>query len=157
MQWDIRDQGAGAVLSVTNVEVRCKQMPALGAGLAGVVTPRKQNKAARNRDNWQKKRAGNVLDDDKEPALLGVERAQRLAKKVETKGRAPSAAKAGRTAGGAGAVAKAIKEINLEEWTTKRRASTPVKGGAQDRQGDVCNDASATTVMMAMAPRQCPR
>jgi hypothetical protein len=39
-----------------------------------VVTPQKQNKAAWNRDNWQKKRADNVLDDDEELALLGVER-----------------------------------------------------------------------------------
>jgi hypothetical protein len=89
-----------------------------GVGLAGVVTPQKRNKAAWNRDNWQKKRAGNVLDDDKEPALLGVERAQRSAKKAETEGRAPSAVKAGRTAVGAGAKAKAIEEINSEEWTT---------------------------------------
>jgi hypothetical protein len=69
-------------------------------------------------------------------------------------GRAPSAAKAGRTAVGAGAKAKAIEEINLEEWTTKRRVSTPVKGGAQDRQGNVRDDASATTAMMATVPRQ---
>jgi hypothetical protein len=72
-------------------------------------------------------------------------------------GRAPSAAKAGRTAVGAGAKAKAIEEINSEEWTTKRRASTPVKGGPQDRQGDVRDDASVTTAMMAMAPRQRPQ
>ncbi len=45
-----------------------------GVGLAVVVTPQKQNKAAWNRDNWQKKRADNVLDDDEELALLGVER-----------------------------------------------------------------------------------
>jgi hypothetical protein len=84
-------------------------------GLAGVVTPRKRNKATRNWDNWQKKRAGNVLDDDKEPALLGVERARSSAKKVETEGRVPWAKKAGPTAVGAGAKAKAIKEIDLEE------------------------------------------
>ncbi len=90
-----------------------------GVGLTGAVTPRKRNKAARNWDNWQKKRAGNVLDDDKEPALLGVERARRSAKKAETKGRVPSAEKAGRTAIGAGAKAKAIKEIDSEEWTMK--------------------------------------
>jgi hypothetical protein len=71
-------------------------------------------------------------------------------------GRAPSAAKAGRTAIRAGAKAKAIKEINLEEWMTKRRASTPVKGGLQDPQGDVRGDASATAGMMAMVPRQRP-
>jgi hypothetical protein len=128
-----------------------------GIGLAGVATPQKRNKAAWNRDNWQKKRAGNVLDDDKEPALLGVERAQRLAKNFETKGQAPLAVKAGCTAVGAGAKAKAIKAINSEEWTTKKQASTPVKEGPQDCQGNVCNDASATTAMMAIAPRQCPQ
>jgi hypothetical protein len=135
-----------------------------GVGLAGVVTPQKRNKAARNRNNWQKKRVGNVLDDNEEPALLGVKRARRSAKKAETEGRAPSAKKAGRTAVRARAKAKAIKEIDLEEWATKghrpgrapivlgrrkkrprtkRRASTPVKGGPQDHQGNVCNDASA--------------
>ncbi len=124
-----------------------------GVGLGGVVTPQKRNKAARNQDNWQKKRAGNSLDDNKEPALLGVERAQRSAKKVETKGWAPSAANAGRTAVRAGAKAKAIEEINLEEWMTKRQALMPVKGGPQDRQGNVHNDASATLAMMATAPR----
>ncbi len=90
-----------------------------GVGLAGGVTPRKRNKATRNKDNWQKKRAGNVSDDDKEPASLGVECAQRSAKKAETKGRVPSAEKAGRTAIRAGAEAKAIKEIDSEEWTMK--------------------------------------
>ncbi len=69
-------------------------------------------------------------------------------------GRAPSATKAGCMAVGAGAEAKAIKEINLEEWTTKRRALMPVKGGPQDHQGDIRNDASATLAMIAMAPRQ---
>ncbi len=73
---------------------------------------------------------GNVSDDEAEPAPLGVERAQRLAKKAETEGRAPLAAKAGRTAVRAGAKAKEIKEINSEEWTTKRQASMPVKGWA---------------------------
>ncbi len=122
-----------------------------GIGLSGVVTPQKWNKATRNRDNRQKKRAGNVLDDKVEPAPLGVEHAQRLAKKAETKGRAPSAAKAGHTAIWAGAKAKAIKEINSEESDdegaqaqmganctgktpkrprTKRRALTPMKGWA---------------------------
>ncbi len=124
-----------------------------GAGirLAGVVTPRKRNKAVRNQDNRQKKRAGNVLDDEVEPALLGVERAQRSAKKAETKGRAPLAAKAGHTAVWVGAEARAIKEINSEESydkeaqarigtdcagktpkrpRTKRRALTPMKGWA---------------------------
>ncbi len=77
-----------------------------------------------------------------------------MTKKAETKGRALLAAKAGCTAVGVGAKAKAIKEINLEESDdegaqartdancagrtakrprTKRRVSTPVKGGAQDR------------------------
>ncbi len=65
--------------------------------------------------------------------------------------------KAGRTAVGAGAEAKAIEEIDSEEWTTKRRASKPVKGGPQDRQGDVRNDTSAMTAMMATAPRRRPR
>ncbi len=86
-----------------------------GVGLAGVVMPQKRNKAAQNRDDRGKKRAGNVPDDKAEPALLGVERTQRLAKKAETKRRAPSAAKAGHTAVWAGAKAKAIKEIDLEE------------------------------------------
>jgi hypothetical protein len=70
------------------------------------------------------------LDDKAEPAPLGVERAQRSAKKAETKGRAPLATKAGRTAVGAGAEAKAIEEIDSEEWTTKRRALTPAEGWA---------------------------
>ncbi len=76
------------------------------------MTPRKRNKAARNQDNRRKKRAGNVLDDEAEPAPLGVKCAQRSAKKAETKGRTPLAAKAGHTAVWAGAEAKAIKEIN---------------------------------------------
>jgi hypothetical protein len=142
------------------------------------MTPRKRNKAARNRDNRRKKRAGNVVDDEAEPALLDVERARRSAKKAETKGRVLSAAKVGRTAVGVGAEAKAIKEINSEELDdegalartgadcagktakrprTKRRVSTPVKGGAQDRQGDVRDDASAMTATMATAPGQRPR
>ncbi len=115
------------------------------------MTPQKQNKAACNRDNRRKKRAGNVPDDEVEPAPLGVERAQRSAKKAEAKGRAPSAVKAGHTAVWAGAKAKAIKEIDSEESDnkgaqarmgtdctgktpkrprTKRRALTPVKGWA---------------------------
>jgi hypothetical protein len=60
-------------------------------------------------------------------------------------GRAPSAAKAGSTVVRAGAKIKSIKEIDLEEWMNKRKALTPVKGGPQDRQGDVRDDASATT------------
>ncbi len=88
--------------------------------------------------------SGNVSDDEAEPAPLGVERAQRSAKKVETKG-------AGHTAVWAGAKATAIKEIDLEESDnegaqarmgadcagktpkrprTKRRALTPMKGWA---------------------------
>jgi hypothetical protein len=106
-----------------------------GVGLAGVVTPQKQNKAAWNRDNWQKKRAGNVSDDNEEPALLGVEHAQRSAKKAETEGRAPSAAKAGRTAIGAGAESKAIKEIDSEEWTKKghRPGRAPITLGRRQK------------------------
>ena len=69
------------------------------------------------------------MDDGAEPAPLGVERAQRSAKKAETKGRAPLAAKAGRTAVGAGAEAKAIKEIDSEESDNK---------GAQARMGTDC-------------------
>jgi hypothetical protein len=91
-----------------------------GVGLARVVMPQKQNKAAWNRDNRQKKRAGNVSDDKAEPALLGVECTQRSAKKAETKGRAPSAAKAGHTAVWAGAKAKAIEEIDSEESDDER-------------------------------------
>ncbi len=122
-----------------------------GVGLAGVVTPQKRNKAAWNRDNRRKKRAGNVSDDKAEPAPVGVKRAQRSAKKAETKGRAPSAAKAGHMAVWAGAEAEAIEEIDLEESDdersqarmgsdhtgktpkrprTKRRALTLVKGWA---------------------------
>ncbi len=85
------------------------------------MTPRKRNKAAWNQDNRRKKRAGNVSDDKAEPAPLGVKRAQRSAKKAETKRRAPLAAKAGHTAVWAGAKAKA---------RTKRRALMPVKGWA---------------------------
>jgi hypothetical protein len=106
-----------------------------GVRLAGVVTPQKRNKAAWNRDNWQKKRAGNVLDDNEKPALLGVERAQRLAKKAETKGRVPSAAKAGCTAVRAGAKAKAIEEIDSEEWTRKghRPGQAPITLGRRQK------------------------
>jgi hypothetical protein len=91
------------------------------------------------------------LDDEAEPAPLGVERAQRSAKKAETVGQAPLAAKAGRTAVGAGAEAEAVEKIDSEESDderaqarkgadragktpkrprTKRRALTPVKGWA---------------------------
>ncbi len=101
-----------------------------GVGLAGVVMPRKQNKAAQNRDNWRIKKAGNVLDDEAEPPPLGVERAQRSAKRAEIKGRAALAAKAGRTAVGAEAEAKAINEINSEESDDK---------GAQARMGANCS------------------
>jgi hypothetical protein len=112
--------------------------------------PQQRDKPAWNRDNRRKKRAGNVSDDKVEPALLGVEHAQRSAKKAETKGQVSLAAKAGHTAIWAGAKAKAIKEINLEELNdkgaqarapitlgrlqkrprTKRRALMPVKGWA---------------------------
>jgi hypothetical protein len=91
------------------------------------------------------------LDDEAEPAPLDVKRAQRLAKKAETKGRAPSAAKAGHMAVWAGAEAEAVKKIDSEESDdegaqarkgadhagktpkrprTKRQALTPVKGWA---------------------------
>ncbi len=80
-----------------------------GVRLAGVVTPQKRNKAARIQDNRRKKRAGNVLDDEAQPASLDVERAQRSAKKAGTKGRAPLAAKAGHTAVWAGADMKQKK------------------------------------------------
>jgi hypothetical protein len=66
------------------------------------------------------------LDGEAEPAPLGVKRAQRLAKKAKTKGRAPSAAMAGHTAIWAGAKAKAIEEIDSEESDNK---------GAQARMG----------------------
>ncbi len=97
---------------------------------------------------------GNVSDDKAKPAPLGVERAQRLAKKAETKGRAPLAVKAGRTAVGAGAEAKAFEEIDSEEWTTKRQVSMPVKGGPQDRQGNVHDEDSTTP---ASTPAGCWR
>jgi hypothetical protein len=115
-----------------------------GIGLAGVVTPRKRNKAARNRDNRPKKRAGNISDDEVEPAPLGVEHAQRSAKKAETKGRVLSAAKAGHTAVWAGAEAEAIKEIDSEEsdykgaqaWMGANCAGkTPKKKGRGPRGG----------------------
>ncbi len=98
--------------------------------LAGVVMPQKQNKAAQNWDNRRIKKAGNVLDDEAEPAPLGVKCARRLAKRAETEGRAASAAKAGRTAVGAEAEAKAIKKINSEESEDK---------GAQARMGANCS------------------
>ncbi len=69
---------------------------------------------------------GNVSDDEAEPASLGVERAQRSAKKAETKGRAPLAAKAGRTAVGAGAEAEAVEKIDSKESDDE---------GAQARKG----------------------
>ncbi len=72
---------------------------------------------------------GNVSDDEAEPAPLGVERAQRSAKKAKTKGQAPSAAMAGHKAVWAGAEAKAIKEIDSEESDDE---------GAQARMGANC-------------------
>jgi hypothetical protein len=80
-----------------------------------VVTLGKRNKAARNWDNWRKKRAGNVSDDEAQPAPLGVKHAQRSAKKAETKGRMPLVAKAGHLAVWAGAEAEAVKKIDSEE------------------------------------------
>ncbi len=69
------------------------------------------------------------MDVEAEPAPLGVERAQRSTKKAETEGWVPSAAKAGRTAIGAGAEAEAIKEIDSEESDNE---------GAQARTGADC-------------------
>jgi hypothetical protein len=66
------------------------------------------------------------LDDEAEPAPLGVERAQRSAKNPKTKGRALLAAMAGHTAVWAGAEAEAIEEIDSEESDDK---------GAQARMG----------------------
>ena len=76
-----------------------------------------------------------MLDDIEEPALLGVECARRSAKKAKTKGRAPSAKKASCTAVTAGAEAKAIGEIDLEEWTTKghRPRQAPIALGRQQK------------------------
>ncbi len=117
-QWDIRPRGGCCPLC--NERQGALQADAgAGVGLAGVVMPRKQIMAAQNQDNQRKKRAGNVLDDKAGPALLDVERTQRLAKKAETKGRALLVAKAGCTVIGVGAEAKAIKEINLEELDNK--------------------------------------
>ncbi len=79
------------------------------------MTLQKWNKAARNWDNRRKERAGNVSDDKAQPAPLGVKRAQRSAKKAETKGRMPLVAKAGHTAVWVGA----------EVWQQKK------KGGAE--------------------------
>ncbi len=59
------------------------------------------------------------MDDEVEPAPLDVERAQRSAKKAETKERVPSAAKAGHMAVWAGAKAKAVKKIDSEESDDK--------------------------------------
>ena len=49
------------------------------------------------------------MDDEAEPAPLDVERAQRSAKKAETKGRMPLVAKSGHTAVWAGADMKQKK------------------------------------------------
>jgi hypothetical protein len=113
-----------------------------------------------------------------EPAPLGVKHARRSAKKAETEGRVPLATKAGHTAIGVGAKAKAIKEIDSKESdneggqaqtgadhagkTAKKAKDQEAginahEGGAQDRQGNVRDDASATTATMAMAPGQCPQ
>ncbi len=123
-----------------------------GVELTGVVTPRKWSKAARSRDNRQKKRADNGSDNKAESAPPVGERAQKLAKKAETEGWAPPATERGHTAVGMGAEAKEIKEIDSEESDdegaqaqagakhagkmaktpkTKRRASTPMKKDCQ--------------------------
>jgi hypothetical protein len=89
---------------------------------------------------------GNVSDDEAEPAPLGVERAQRLAKKAKTKGRAPSAAMAGHTAVWAGAEAKAIEEIDSEESDDEgaqarmgadHAGNTPKKKKVEDQEAGV--------------------
>ncbi len=104
---------------------------------------------------------GNVSDDKAEPAPLGVERAQRWAKKAKTKGRAPLAAMAGHTAVWAGAKAKAIEEIDSEESDDKgaqarmganRTGKTPKKvedqeAGVDDRERVGRKTARATSAM----------
>jgi hypothetical protein len=97
-----------------------------GVRLAGVVTLQKRNKAARIQDNRRKKRAGNVSDDKAQPAPLGVKRAQRSAKKAETKERMPLVTKAGHTVVWVGAEAKAVEKIDSEESDNE---------GAQARKG----------------------
>ena len=69
------------------------------------------------------------MDDGAEPAPLGVERAQRSAKKAKTEERAPLTAKAGHMAVWVGAKAKAIEEIDSEESDDE---------GAQARMGADC-------------------
>ncbi len=59
------------------------------------------------------------MDDKAQLAPLGVKRAQRSAKKAETKGRAPSAAKAGHMAVWAGVKAEAVEKIDSEESDNK--------------------------------------
>jgi hypothetical protein len=66
------------------------------------------------------------LDDEAELAPLDVERAQRSAKKAETKGWAPLAAKAVHMAVWAGAEAEAVEKIDSEESDDE---------GAQARKG----------------------
>ncbi len=104
---------------------------------------------------------GNDSDDEAEPVPLGVERAQRSAKKAKTKGRAPSAVMAGHTAVWAGAEAEAIEEINSEElgdegaqarMGTDRAGKTPKKvedqeAGIDAREKVGCKTARATSAM----------
>ncbi len=66
------------------------------------------------------------MDDEAQPAPLGVKHAQRSAKKAETKGRTPLAAKAGHMAVWAGAEAEAVEKIDSEESDNE---------GAQARKG----------------------
>ncbi len=69
------------------------------------------------------------MDDEAKPAPLDDERVLRSAKKAETKGRVPSAVKAGHMAIWAGAKAEAVKKIDSEESDNE---------GAQARKGADC-------------------
>jgi hypothetical protein len=103
-----------------------------------------------------------------EPAPLGVKRARRSGKKAETKGLAPLATKAGRTAIGVGAEAKAIKEIDSEELgeegaqaqmganhagKTAKKAEDQ-EAGIDAREGGGRKTTRATSVMMIAPQRQ---
>ncbi len=109
---------------------------------------------------------GNVSVDKAEPALLGVERAQRLAKKVKTKGRAPSNAMTGHTAIWAGAEAKAIEEIGSEESDDKgaqaqvganRAGKTPKKVEDQEAGVDAPERVGRKTARATSAMRTAQR
>ncbi len=105
---------------------------------------------------------GNVSDDEAEPAPLGVKRAQRSAKKVETKGRAPSAAKAGHMAVWAGAKAEAVEKIDSEESDNKgaqarkgadRAGKTPKKKGRGTCCQQCCSCSQFVVVVAMIATR----